>query len=397
MDRGSGERWDAIVVGGGPAGSATAARLAARGHRVLLLDRADFPRRKPCGECLNPAAVAELEALGALSAVRAERPEPLEGWRIAVQGGASFRGRFPRATPGLAVRREVLDALLLDRARAAGAEVRAGWRVEDVAREAGAVVGVRGRGGNGEEELRARVVVGADGLRSVVVRRLDLLRRQPRLRKIALTAHLAGPPPFRGRGELRVFAGGCAGVAPVGDGMVNATVVVDGARAGELSADPGAFFDRTLRSLGIRGPERVEDVLATGPFDWPTRAAVSDGALLVGDAAGYYDPFTGQGIFRALKGARLAAAVLDRALRDGDTSRRALHAYDRAQRSAFGPGRGLQRLIESVVSRPALLDAVAGRLDGAPPAADALVRVAGDLWPVRRLLDPRLLAGLLAR
>lgn len=390
-------RWDAIVVGGGPAGSATAARLASGGHRVLLLDRADFPRRKPCGECLNPAAVAELEALGALSALRAGSPEPLGGWRISVHGGASFRGRFPSGTPGLAVRREVLDSLLLDHARTAGAEVRAGWRVEDVTREEGVVVGVTGRGDGGEEELRARVVVGADGLRSVVVRRLDMLRRAPRLRKVALTAHLAGPLPFRGHGELRVFPGGCVGVAPLGEGVANATVVVDAARAGELSADPGAFFDRTLESLGIRGPERVEEVLATGPFDWPTRAAVADGALLVGDAAGYYDPFTGQGIFRALKGARLAAGVLDRALRGGDTSRRALRAYDRAQRSAFGPGRALQRLIESVVSRPALLDAAAARLDRAPRAADALVRVAGDLWPVRRLLDPRVLAGLLAR
>jgi flavin-dependent dehydrogenase len=136
-------------------------------------------------------------------------------------------------------------------------------------------------------------------------------------------------------------------------------------------------------------------VLATGPFDWPTRGAVIDGAAVVGDAAGYYDPFTGQGIYRALRGAALLAETADAALRAGDLSSEALAPYEQARRSAFAPGTRLQRLIEVFISRPRLLGAMAERFRRSPELADALVAVVGDLQPVRSLWAPRTLARLL--
>lgn len=380
--------WDAIVVGAGPAGSAAAARLAGRGHRVLLLDRAHFPRRKPCGECVNPAGVAALASLGVLPQVRAAGAATLCGWRIEAGGGRGFLGDYGEL-PGLGIPRTVLDSLLLEHARGAGVEVRLGVRVSDLVRDiSGRVLGVRTAGAQGSGELRAPLVVGADGLRSVLVRRLGLLRRSPRLRKLALTAHLAGPVGVAGQGELRVFPGGCLGLADVGDGSWNATLVVGEAGAREVAGDPVAFFDAALRRVGFGDARRTDQPLASGPFDWPTRSAIADGALLVGDAAGYYDPFTGQGIFRALRGAELAAAVADRALRAGDTSAHALAPYERARRDAFAPGERLQHLVELVVSRPALLGAIAARLVRHPGLADDLLGATGDLLPVRTLLRP---------
>lgn len=368
--------WDAVVVGAGPAGSATAARLAGRGWRVLLLDRAEFPRRKPCGECVNPAGVAALSRLGVLDRVLELGPAPLGGWRIHAGDERSFLGRFPPGVRGLAVPRDRLDALLLDHARAAGAVVRTGVRVTHLLRGGGgAVRGVLTEGG----EIEARVVVGADGLRSVVLRRLRLLRRRPRLRKLALTAHLRGAGPLDGWGELRARGRRCIGLAEVGGGLANATVVVPAAEAAEVRGDPGAFFDRALRESDVRG-ERVDDVLATGPFDFPVRRAVADGALLVGDAAGYYDPFTGQGIYRALRGAELAARALDAALRSGDVSLRALAGYERARRRAFAPGELLQHGVEAFVARPRLLRAAASVLAWRP-LGDAVIRATGDLRP----------------
>ncbi|HEX8362928.1 MAG TPA: NAD(P)/FAD-dependent oxidoreductase [Longimicrobium sp.] len=385
--------YDAVVVGGGPAGAAAAARLAGAGHAVLLMDRAEFPRRKACGECVNPAGVAALHALGAWDAVDATRPARLDGWRIRPGSEDGFRGRFPGGVHGIGIEREVLDAVLLDHARLSGAEVRTGAHVVDVAREGGRVVGVRMATG---EEIRARLVVGADGLRSVVMRRLDLLRRSPRLRKIALTAHVAGVDAAgRGWGELRALGRGCVGIAEVGGGRHNVTVVVAGDEAREVAGDPAGFFDDALNRFGFADARRVDDVLTTGPFDFPVRRAIADGALLVGDAAGYYDPFTGQGIFRALRGAELAARTAGAALRAGDLSAAGLAPYERARRRAFGSGERVQHLVEAFVSRPALLRRVSRRFARRPALGDAIIRVTGDVRPARSLLRPGLLAGFL--
>jgi len=172
---------DVLIVGAGPAGSSAAWHLAREGAHVVVLDRARFPREKPCAEYLSPEASRILSAMGALEACEAAGAAHLAGMVIRAPNGAQIRGEFAAAhgfrafrDRGLALRRPVLDTILLERARAAGADVREGQQVISVLRDSrGAVCGVRVRPQDGHAEhdghahdIRARLVIGADGLRS---------------------------------------------------------------------------------------------------------------------------------------------------------------------------------------------------------------------------------------
>ncbi len=278
------------------------------------------------------------------------------------------------------------------------------------------MTGVRCRGPDGTPtELRGRLVVGADGLRSVVARRLGLVGRTARLRKVSLTAHLRGVAGVDGIGEMHLASRACAGLAPVTAPdddrarLCNLTLVVDADRyARDIARDAEGFYWSTLRRFP-RLADRIDTariesrdamapgprLLASGPFDRPTRRIVADGAALVGDAAGYYDPFTGQGIYQALAGAEILAAEAVAALRAGDVSAIRLRRYARRHARLLRGAHALQRAIEFVAARPALADAAIRRLDRAPRAAAALIAATGDLLPTRSLAAPTVLLAFL--
>src|SRR5215213_2208009 len=173
---------DVLVVGGGPAGASVAFALARAGVRVHVIDRARFPRPKPCAEYLSPEASRILADMGALDPVERSGAAALIGIHVRAPNGAVIKGDFVAGhgfrgfrDRGLSVRRETLDAILLDRARASGACVTEGVRVTDVLRTGdGRVIGVSTLIDGAPGELRAPLVIGADGLRSVVARRLGL-------------------------------------------------------------------------------------------------------------------------------------------------------------------------------------------------------------------------------
>ena len=418
------DRWDAVVVGAGPAGATTALLLARAGASVLLLDRARFPRDKACSEYLSPATTEILERLGAdvLAAVEGATHAKLYGMKVVAPGGAAMCGRF-RGGPrpySFALPRTTFDTILLAAARRAGAEVRQGVTVENLVLDHGTVAGVVGRSGH-RETYRSRVVVGADGLRSVVARRLGLVRSSPP-RRVAFTAHVADVAGIDGVGELHVGDRGYVGLGPVGGGITTVALVLPLAtvrregRGGERDFRT-RFFAELEQFPGLAGrfdPRRlVRDVLATGPFAQWSRTAVAPGggAMLVGDAADFFDPFTGQGIYAALRGAELAAQCLIPALvltprpplpagEGGGPRRESLPAavlvpYVRARRREFAGKWLLERLIGVGVGWPALTDRVVRRLARRPDLADLLVSATGNIVPARRVLSASVLAQFL--
>jgi len=404
-----------LVVGAGPAGAATAWALARLGVDVLLLDRARFPRDKPCGEYLSPQASRILADMGALAAVEAAGAAQLAGMVVRAPNGAEIRGEFAAGhgfrgfrDRGLALRRHALDAILLDAARAAGARVEEGARVVDVEREGRRVTGViaTSAGATGGARLyRAPLVVGADGLRSVVARRLGLAHHARWPRRVALVAHYRGVGGVGDCGEMHVERDGYVGIADVGHGETNVAVVVPASRVRALRrahVSPEVFAADWIARRPQLAPrfaaaERVTAVRATGPFAARARRGWAPGAALVGDAADFFDPFTGEGIYAALRGGELLAPfAYEACAAPSGAADRALRAYDDTRRREFGGKWMVERLIGAAVASPLLMNHAARTLSRRRDMADLLVGVAGDFVPPSEVLRAGYVLGLLA-
>lgn len=399
---------DVVVVGAGPAGAATAILLAEAGHEVVLLDRARFPRDRVCGEYLSPEASRILDRLGVLKAVEEAGARPLIGMRIRAPDGTCLVGDYPRSGPyrgyrdhALAVRRATFDATLVARARALPVRVHEGFRATDLLFDGRQVVGVEGVTVDGDDgrptRIRARLVVGADGRTSVVLRRLGLLRPHPWLARLALVTDVQGARCDPERGEIFLAPPAYSIMNPVGEDMVNLSLVVPTAVGTREKGDLAGYFDRTVRALPGLGERlatarRTRPVRALGPLAYRVAPPCHGGVILVGDALGFLDPFTGEGLYTALYSAELAAEVAHDALSRGDVSAPALAAAHSRRVAELRTKARLAVLLQLVIARRRLAVHVARRLSRHPEALAQLMGVIGDFVPAREVLSLRFLA-----
>lgn len=339
------ERHDVVVVGARCAGAATAMLLARAGHDVLLVDRATFPTDTLSTHAIARSGVVQLRRWGLLDQVLASGAPPLRD--IAFHDADAVVTRRLAARHGVdalvAPRRTVLDALLVDAAQAAGADVRTGVTVEDVTRAAdGRVSGVIARGDDGRLELAGRLVVGADGLRSRIARAVGtrVLRAEAPLGSTHY-AYVAGDWP---RLEYHLGGRAFAGVFPTHGGEACVWVCAPAELARTVRHATGdvdeafAALVREVPSLAVRLAGRTRTTRARGAVASPNhvRAGAGPGWALVGDAAYHRDPVTGHGMSDAFRDADLLAEAVDDVLAGGDEAA-ALGRYERRRIALLTP------------------------------------------------------------
>ncbi len=339
------ERHDVVVVGARCAGAATALLLARAGHDVVLVDRATFPADTLSTHAIARSGVVQLRRWGLLDRVLASGAPALRDISFHDADGVVTRRLAARhgVDALVAPRRTVLDALLVDAARAAGADVRTGVTVEGVTRTGtGRVSGVVARDGAGRLELGGRLVVGADGLRSRIARAVGArtLRAEAPLGSTHYT-YVAGDWPHL---EYHLGDRAFGGVFPThgGEACVWVCGPAEAARAARrAAADVDEAFDVLLRevpTLAARLPGRRRTTRARGAVALPNvvRAGAGPGWALVGDAAYHRDPVTGHGMSDAFRDADLLAEAVDDVL-EGEDEAVAFARYERRRLTLLTP------------------------------------------------------------
>ncbi len=380
---------DVIVVGTRVAGAATAMLLARAGLRVLAVDRARFPSDTLSTHQIQLPGVALLRRWGLLESVVASGAPPASRIRLDA-GAAVLDGVLPCHGGAGAIyspRRTVLDAILVDAARAAGAEVRHGYRMEELTVDhRGRVTGIQGRRGTGRPVVdSAGLVVGADGKRSAVAAAVGARRYRTRPQAtVACYGYWSGVP-LEG-GELYQRPGLAAAAFPTNDGL---TMVYLGAPVAQLAAvraDPEGRYLAGLDHCGdlgerVRAGRRVERLRIAPDLPNTFRVPYGPGWALVGDAGVVMDPVSAQGIGNALRDAeRVAAAIvrglgagrpaeaeLARARRERDAALRPMYDLTVGLADLRGPGRADRRVIDAVRDRPDEVTRFLGVFSGAEP------------------------------
>ncbi|HJX98331.1 MAG TPA: NAD(P)/FAD-dependent oxidoreductase [Chthoniobacterales bacterium] len=337
------ELVDVAIAGGGPAGSTCAAFCAAAGLRTLVIEREKFPREKVCGDCINPGCWPVLERLEVAQQIRSSPHGALEAVEFIAINGKRIHIDLPLGDRSeIAIKRSLFDQLLLNRARVLGADIREeatlialekttehNWKIDIV-----------------REIFIARVVVGADGRNSTVARLRNLLPR-PERERVSLQAHIPLPRDFGNRVVLQFLPEGYSGQAPVNGRELNLCLVGTPPTISSLRNWAERHF-----SLPADQPWRTITPLTRDPVP-----VAHENLFFIGDAARVVEPFTGEGIYYALRSGELAAEAIVKIIR-GEDRESAVRDFASAHRAMYRGRLWVNQLARAAVLSPKVASAL---------------------------------------
>ena len=401
--------YDIVIIGGGPAGASAALFLEKKGYRIALLDQAVFPRDKVCGEFISPAADDIFSDLGILESINALNPTRLCGVALSSYESSYLQVDYPNTVDGrtmtsLSVERSMLDDLMINQVRNSNIQLMEGFKVTDLLFDGGNVCGVKGHDETKTKfSIKAKVVIDGGGRNSISLRRLNLRRGSPGKGKIALAAHWEGVKELGSYCYMHISHPGYTGIAPVGHNRANVVLVVD--RNYLIGVNVEQFFMTTvlgnrLRERILGGGTPVEKIRTVDSLAYSVKKIRCGGLLLVGDATGFIDPFTGEGIYLSLRSSQLAVGVVENAFDRSDFSSRQLQSYDLIRKKEFRKKNILSKFLQRLIYKPYLCDRVVETLATQKELSSLLVGVIGDYMPANKVVCfqylLRLLGGMLS-
>jgi flavin-dependent dehydrogenase len=317
--------------------------------------------------------------------------------------------RGGRESFAFSLRRSRFDDALLRYAARSGSEVVERRRAKHVHVGSNAVSVEAASPDGPPETFTCRIVVGADGMHSQVARSLNVKSRSHWPRRLGLIAHYEGVSGFDDWGEMHVGNGVYCGLNPLPRGLVNVGLVLPLSQGRGDTGGVDAMFDRSLARLPavcrrLSSGKRVKPIRGIGPMSRRVEPVAGKGYVLVGDAAGFLDPFTGEGIYRSICGAEIAAEVIEDALRtgatrlsDGGQSRSVpdLSTYARKRRREFIAKERVTWIIQAALSTSPALELLCAGILSSSEARRVLGNVLGDTGHARELLRPQVVAALL--